>query len=150
MKNELAYSPAGLLLTQDFEKCRLVAYQDSKGVWTIGWGHTAGVKRGDVCTQAQADAWLLADVQDAVYAVNHYVAIKLRQNEFDALVDFVFNVGAGNFANSTLLRKLNRGDLVGAANEFERWDMSGGVHLSGLLRRRKAEEAMFELGSSTA
>lgn len=150
MAPPMVYSPTGLLLTQDFEQCRLVAYLDSKGVPTIGWGHTYGVRLGDTCTQAQADRWLTEDVQGAVNAVNHYVAAHLRQNEFDALVDFVFNVGAGNFASSTLLRKLNLGDLVGASKELERWDMSGGQHLAGLLRRRKAEQVMFDLEGGNA
>ena len=141
----MQYSPNGLLFTQGFEQCRLVAYPDSKGVPTIGWGHTAGVRLGDTCTQQQADAWLAIDVQDAAACVNFYVAVQLRQNEFDALVDFVFNVGCGHFEASTMLRKLNASDFVGAANEFERWDMSGGVHLAGLMRRRKAEETMFDL-----
>lgn len=144
MNPTMDYSHNGELLTQDFEKCRLVPYQDSKGVWTDGWGNTHGVVPGRAITQEKADADLRSNIESAVYAVNHYVAIHLRQNEFDALVDFVFNVGIGNFSTSTLLRKLNRGDLVGAANEFERWDMSGGKHLAGLMRRRKAEEAMFK------
>ena len=141
MTPELQYT--GQKLTESFEQCRLDAYPDSKGVPTIGWGHTRGVSLGQSCTQAQADAWLDEDVATAVYAVNHYVAITLNQHEFDALVDFVFNVGSGNFATSTLLKKLNCGDLAGAANEFEKWDMSGGQHLAGLLRRRIAEKTEF-------
>lgn len=145
MMPSMEYSPSGLLLTQDFEKCRLVPYQDSAGVWTDGWGNTHGViPHGPAITKEKADADLLRNCQAAVYAVNHYVAVHLRQNEFDALVDLVFNIGAGNFANSTMLRKLNAGDLEGASHEFARWDMAGGVHLAGLLRRRKAEEAEFD------
>lgn len=141
----MVYSGAGLAITEDFEKCRLVPYQDSKGVWTDGWGNTHGViPHGPAISQAKADADLVKNTAEAVYAVNHYVAIQLSQPEFDALVDFTFNVGAGNFANSTLLRKLNRGDLAGAANEFEKWDMSGGQHLAGLMRRRLAEKAEFK------
>ncbi len=147
MTPAMQYSQDGLKLTQSFEACRLEAYLDSKGIPTIGWGHTHGVRMGDTCTQAEADAWLMADLQAAVYAVNHYVAIHLRQNEFDAMVDFCFNCGAGNFASSTMLRKLNQCDLVGAAAELERWDMAGGQHVAGLLRRRKAEEAMFRMGN---
>ena len=134
----------GLTLTEGFESCRLEAYLDSKGVPTIGFGHTHGVTLGDTCTQDQADLWLEQDAQSAIYTVNHYVAIRLTQGEFDALVDFVFNVGAGNFFNSTLLRKLNSGDIEGASAEFERWDMSGGQHIAGLLRRRKAEQMVFD------
>ena len=144
MNPTMEYSPQGILLTKGFESCKLDAYLDSAGIATLGWGHTAGVQLGDTCTQEQADEWLQADVQSAVYAVNHYVAINLSQPEFDSLTDFVFNLGAGNFANSTLLRKLNCGDLIGASLEFERWDHAGGVELAGLLRRRKAEEAEFK------
>jgi lysozyme len=71
------------------------------------------------------------------------VHVTLTQGEFDAVVDLVFNIGSGNFSGSTMLRKLNRNDLVGAANEFERWDQSGGQVVAGLLRRRKAEESIF-------
>ena len=136
----MEYSRTGEQLTEQFESCRLVAYQDSKGVWTIGWGCTADVYPGQICTQAQADAWLMRDIQSAAEAVNRMVTVSLTQNEFDALVDFVYNCGSGNFAGSTLLRLLNQGDYAGAANEFERWDRSGGVVIAGLLRRRTAEK----------
>jgi lysozyme len=139
----MQYSQDGLHLTELFESCRLTAYQDVKGVWTIGWGHTGGVQQGDTCTQDQADQWLMDDVQSAVTTVNSMVHVTLTQGEFDAVVDLVFNIGSGNFSGSTMLRKLNRNDLVGAANEFERWDQSGGQVVAGLLRRRKAEESIF-------
>lgn len=151
MTPEMIYSQDGILLTQGFESCRLTPYQDGKGVWTDGWGNTHGVvPNGPAITQEKADADLNRNLQSAVYSVNHYVAIHLSQPEFDALVDLVFNIGSGNFSSSTMLRKLNQGDLVGASNEFEKWDMSGGVHVAGLLRRRKAEEAMFNLENPDA
>jgi len=140
----MQYSSDGLHLTEGFESCRLVAYQDSKGVWTIGWGHTRGVQEGDTCTQAQADAWLLEDVQEAVDAVNRLVTVALTQHQFDALVDFCFNAGQGNFASSTMLRMVNAGDEAGADQQFARWDMCGGVHLYGLARRRAGEAELFE------
>lgn len=143
----MQYSKGGQHLTESFESCALAAYADPKLGWavpTIGWGHTRGVKRGDTCTQAQADAWLLEDIQNAVAAVNRLVTVPLTQHEFDALVDFTFNAGQGNFASSTMLRKLNAGDKHGAAAEFARWDMSGGAHMAGLARRRAAEAALFE------
>ena len=140
----MQYSSDGLHLTEGFESCRLVAYQDSKGVWTIGWGHTRGVEEGDTCTQAQADAWLLEDVQEAVDAVNRLVTVQLTQHQFDALVDFCFNAGQGNFASSTMLRMVNAGDEAGADLQFARWDMCGGVHLYGLARRRASEANEFE------
>lgn len=141
------YSKDGLALTESFEGCRLVAYQDSGGIWTIGYGHTKDVHVGMTCSQPQAEQWLLADVSDATTAVNRLVHIALSQEEFDALVDFVFNVGIGNFAGSTLLKLLNAHDLQGAIDEFDKWDRAAGVEVAGLLRRRQAERAMFTLGT---
>lgn len=143
----MQYSKDGLHLTESFESCRLAAYPDPKLGWkvpTIGWGHTLGVKQSDTCTQAQADAWLLEDIQEAVAAANRLVTVPLTQHQFDALVDFTFNAGQGNFASSTMLRKLNARDYAGADAEFARWDMSGGAHLAGLARRRAAEAALFD------
>ena len=140
----MEYSKTGLLLTEQFESCRLAAYLDSKGVPTIGWGHTFGVNSATPpCTQEQADAWLLEDVQSAVGSVNRLVIAPLTQNEFDAVVDFVFNCGSGNFAGSTMLRLLNAGDYPGAANEFQLWDHASGQVVAGLLRRREAEKTEF-------
>jgi lysozyme len=138
------YSKKGLALTESFEGLRLTAYQDQVGVWTIGYGHTKGVTRGMTCTQEQAEQWLLEDVQDAVDAVNELVHVVLSQDQFDALVDFVFNLGAGSFAGSTLLHKLNAEDYEGAAVEFDKWDHAGGQVVAGLLRRRQAETDLFE------
>jgi lysozyme len=112
--------------------------------WTIGVGHTGPeVKYGLTWTQDQIDAQLLADVAGAAAAVNRLVKVALTQGEFDALVDFVFNLGAGAFAGSTMLKLLNAGDHAAAANEFQKWDMAGGEHVAGLLRRRIAEAAEF-------
>lgn len=144
----MKYSKDGAKLTELFEQCRLHAYQDSKGVWTIGWGHTGPeVCEGLVWTQEKADATLLQDVQSAENCVNRYVTAQLTQHEFDALVDFVFNVGSGNFSGSTLLKLLNAGDYHGASEQFERWDKCAGKVLAGLLRRRIAEEAEFNATS---
>lgn len=138
------YSKSGLDLTERFEGCRLKAYQDSVGVWTIGYGHTKDVRSFDTCTQDQAEKWLQEDVADAVATVNRLVHVALTQGQFDALVDFVFNLGGVDFEHSTLLKMLNAGDFEGAANQFERWSFAGGVKLAGLLRRREAEEAEFK------
>jgi lysozyme len=143
------YSDAGLDLTEESEGCRLVAYQDSVGVWTIGYGHTQGVHAGMTCTQAQAEVWLREDIMSAIADVNRLVKVPLTQGEFDALVDFDFNLGGGALRGSTLLRLLNAGDHASAAEQFERWDKAGGHVLAGLLRRRLAEEAEFK-GVSTA
>src|SRR5208282_1792815 len=137
-------SKSGLQLTEQFEGVCLTAYQDQVGVWTIGYGHTAGVQPGDTCTQEQAEAWLQSDVSWAVQTVNLYVTIALTQGEFDALVDFVFNLGSGSFEHSTLLTLVNQRNFGAAADQFERWDHAGGKVVAGLLRRRQAEEEEFK------
>ncbi len=142
--NNLAYSSKGLALTEQFEGLRLTAYQDSVGVWTIGYGHTgADVHPGLTITQQQASALLLKDVASAAADVNRLVTVSLTQNQFDALVDFVFNAGGGNFASSTLLRNLNAGNYAGAAAQFPRWVHAGNQILPGLVARRKSEQALF-------
>jgi lysozyme len=141
----MEYSKQGLALTENFESCRLTAYRDIKGVLTIGYGHTGpDVVEGLVWTQDQADTALVCDTQHEVNTVNRLVTIELSQTAFDALVDFVFNVGSGNFAGSTMLKLLNSGDTEGAAAQFDAWDHSNGQVISGLLRRRRAEESEFE------
>ena len=141
------YSKNGLHLTEQFEGCKLNAYPDpgtGGAPWTIGYGHTGpDVHPGLTITQEQAEELLMQDTQKAATAVNAKVTGDITQEEFDALVDFVFNVGAGNFAASTLLKKVNAGDIHGAAAEFEKWDMAAGKHLAGLLRRRHAEAEEF-------
>jgi len=138
------YSERGLDLTREFEGIRLMAYLDGGGVPTIGYGHTKGVKLGDQCDMAQAVQWLREDVQEAVDAVNRLVKVKINQAQFDALVDFVFNLGAGAFTKSTLLRMLNAGDYTGAAGQFQRWNKDNGKVIAGLSRRRAAEARLFE------
>jgi|SRR6185312_1173404 lysozyme len=145
----MEYSPDGLKLTESFEGCRLAAYLDSVGVPTIGYGHTHGVAMGMTCTQEQAEQWLQQDVQVAVQAVNNLVTVPLTQQQFDALVDFTFNLGSGALQHSTLLRLLNSGNYQGAAGEFEKWDKAGGKVLPGLLRRRQAERDMFNTPAAT-
>lgn len=139
----MQYSKNGLSLTEGFESCLLTAYQDIKGVWTIGYGHTRGVNPGMTITQGQAEQYLLADVQVAVSLVNAGVKVPLTQGEFDALVDFVFNVGGGNFDSSTMLRQLNAGNYQSAAGQFDAWDHASGKVVAGLLRRREAEKQEF-------
>jgi lysozyme len=147
--NNLSYSDQGLALTEQFEGLRLTAYQDSVGVWTIGYGHTGlDVQPGLTITQEQAGALLLQDVAGAVAAVNRLVTVPLTQNQFDALVDFTFNEGQGNLASSTLLRELNAGNTAGAAAQFLVWVYAGGVKLPGLVTRRQAEADLFQATSS--
>jgi lysozyme len=94
-------------------------------------------------TQAQADAWLREDLAKAAACVNANVKVPLTQNQFDALTDFCFNVGVGNFIASTLLRLLNAGNYAGAATQFDRWNLAAGRVLPGLVKRRLAERQLF-------
>ena len=140
----MIYSKSGLALTEQFESCRLTAYQDVKGIWTIGWGYTgASVVEGLVWTQELADSVLMDCILNAAYFVNNLVTVTLTQGEFDALVDFAYNCGCQAFKNSTMLRLLNAGDYAGAAGEFEKWDHASGQVVAGLLRRRLAEKGEF-------
>lgn len=141
--NDLAYSREGLRLTELFEGDVLTAYQDQRGVWTIGYGHTGDVHPGQTITQQEAEGLLAADIESAARIVNETVLVKLTQTQFDALVDFAFNAGAGSFRRSTLLKEVNAGHFPEAAAQFNLWDRCGGVVNAGLLRRRKAEAAEF-------
>ena len=136
-------SKKGISLIKKFEGCRLLAYQDSVGVWTIGYGHTRGISRNDKISQEQADTFLLHDIELAVKDVNRLVKVTLNSNQFDALVSFTFNLGARNLSSSTLLKKLNAGQTDMAANEFGRWIFAGERISSGLVKRREAEKNLF-------
>lgn len=140
-------SNAAVVLAKASEGLRLVAYPDpgSGGEpFTIGYGSTTGVRKGDTITLDQAEARLDRDLMNAAAIVNQKVTAPLKQNQFDALVDFVFNLGGGNFSGSTLLKKVNAGDYAGAANEFEKWVKASGKTLPGLVTRRAKERALFE------
>jgi len=138
------YSDAGVALTKSFEGLRLKAYKDCAGVLTIGYGHTGtDAVEGMTIDEAQADTLLRNDLQSAVDCVNRAVTAKITQNQFDALVDFCFNVGCGALLNSTLLRKVNAADFTDAAAQFGLWVHAGGEVVAGLVRRRKLEAGMF-------
>lgn len=137
---------AGKALIQSFETCDLTAYPDQRGVWTIGWGHTAGVSPSDTCTQDQADAWFVQDTQTAVNAVSRSVDVALSQNQFDALVSLCFNIGSHAFATSTLVALLNQGSIAGAVQQFLVWNHVNGQPNAGLTRRRTAEQSLFLQG----
>jgi lysozyme len=141
----VTYSKAALAMTESFEGCRLEAYQDQGGRWTIGYGHTRGVAPGMGCTREQAEAWLIEDLAAAEASVSRLVKLELTQGEFDALVDFEFNTG--HLAGSTLLRLLNAGEIRPAAAEFAKWDHVNGKEVAGLLRRRLAEREEFNGGA---
>jgi lysozyme len=148
--NQFKYSDAGIALTKGFEGLRLTAYEDSTGIWTVGYGHTGpAILAGMTISEADAEALLRADLTDAVGCVNRAVTAEILQNQFDEMVDFCFNAGRGNFLQSTLLRKVNLGDFAGAAVQFGLWVHAGGDVIPGLVRRRKAEATLF-LSSSAA
>ena len=136
-------SPKGIALIKEFEGLRLKAYQCPGGVWTIGYGHTAGVKPGMLISKAQAEEYLKADL----IAFERYLnglRLALNQNQFDALISFIYNVGTGNFSNSTLLRKVRANPQENSImDEFLRWVYSKGRVLPGLQRRRLAEMKLY-------
>lgn len=136
-------SPNGRALISSFEGLRLAAYKDQRGIPTIGYGHAIGVQMGETITQPEADAFLADDLQTAEAAIARLVHVPLSQNQFDALVSFVYNVGQGNFAHSTLLDLLNQGAYAGAAQQFMKWIYTNGVVNPGLERRRLAEQKLF-------
>ena len=136
-----------LELIKKFEGIRLVAYPDPKtkaDPWTIGYGHTKGVKQGDTCDYVQADKWLLEDADEASTQVLEVVKGSLSQSELDALTSFVFNLGIGRFKSSTMLKKLNTGDKEGASNEFLKWISPGTPVEAGLRIRRHLEKDLFD------
>lgn len=146
----LVTATAGLALIKAAEGLEVEAYPDPGNPetgepWTIGYGHTRGVRPGDTCTEEQATEWLREDLRAAEASVRHLVDVPLSQGQFDALASFVFNVGAMAFANSTLLRLLNEGDTAGAAEQFKRWNRGASGVLPGLVTRRAAERALFLL-----
>lgn len=149
MANSKEMSEQGVNLIKSFEGFSSVPYNDGVGVMTIGYGHA--LRKNDKhlkkVTEEQAVEILKEDVSIAVKHVNNLVKVDITQNQFDALVSFAFNVGVGNLKSSTLLKKLNQGDYIGAADEFLRWNKGrvNGVmkEMKGLTRRRVAERALF-------
>ncbi|HBE6752504.1 TPA: lysozyme [Escherichia coli] len=141
-------SEKGIALIKQFEGCKLTAYQDSVGVWTIGYGWTQPVdgkpiRAGMTIKQETAERLLKTGLVSYESDVSRLVKVGLTQGQFDALVSFTYNLGARSLSSSTLLRKLNAGDYAGAADEFLRWNKAGGKVLNGLTRRREAERALF-------
>lgn len=140
----MTHSENATRLVMTAEGCRLTAYQDENGIWTIGYGHTGPeVVEGLTCTQAQAEAWLDEDLGVADAAIARLVKMALNQNQHDALVDLIFNIGQGHFATSTCLRELNQGNAVGACAAIALWNKAGGKVSPGLVRRRAAEQQLF-------
>lgn len=152
MKQKLSLD--GEAIGHEFEGLSLTAYPDPgshDGIpWTIGYGHTKGVKKGLTCTQAQAIQWFREDVAASEDVINA-LRLSLTQGQFDALVLFVLNVGADAFAESTMRKLLMAGDMVGAKAQFKCWNKNGKPPkaMLGLARRRRAEEERFGGASGT-
>ena len=152
----MTYSPKCSKLVKKWESLRLKAYLCPGGIWTLGYGHTAGVKPGDCCTVEQADRWCDEDLEVAAAVVASAVDVPLTQGQFDALTSFVLNVGPGvrnvkdgfvrlkNGQPSTMRRDLNVRNYPGAAAEFEKWVYGGGKKLGGLVSRRQEEKELFQ------
>ncbi|EMO7791358.1 lysozyme [Citrobacter freundii] len=144
-------SEKGVALIKQFEGCRLTAYPDpgtGGAPWTIGYGWThpvdgKPVKPGMTIDQDTADRLLKTGLVSYENDVLKLVRVKLTQGQFDALVSFAYNVGSRALSTSTLLKKLNAGDIKGAADEFLRWNKAGGKVMPGLTNRRKAERDVF-------
>jgi len=136
-------SPKGIALIKEFEGLRLRAYKCPGGVWTIGYGHTAGVKAGMVITERQAEDFLKADLIEFEKYLND-LGLAINQNQFDALISLIYNIGIGNFQKSTLLRKarVNPNDNS-IMDEFLKWVYSKGRVLPGLQRRRLREMKLY-------
>lgn len=145
MKSFGSYDPSvAAPFIRGWEAERYHAYKCSAGVWTIGVGHTKGVKEGDVITKDESRRIFLDDLRQFKSEITPLVKVPVTENQFIALMSFVFNLGLKNFKSSTLLRKLNEGDYEGCALEFPKWKYSNGVVVKGLLNRRKAEKELFE------
>ena len=149
--NAHTISQPGIDAITSYEGRRLTAYPDPGtgcAPWTIGVGHILGVKQGDTCTVEESDALLRADLSDAQNAVNRLVSVALTQGQFDSLVSFVFNLGAGALRSSTLLRMLNAGNYDKAADQFLLWTHAAGRVLPGLVKRRASERILFLTGAA--
>ena len=142
-------SKNGIKIIKELEGFKTNAYQCSSGVWTIGYGHTQNVQKNDTCSLEEATEFLMQDIEIAQHAVNTLVKVELNQNQFDALVSFVYNIGVGSkvrkkgFAGSTMLAFLNAGHFPLAAGQFDRWVYSKSEISKGLVKRRKKEKELF-------
>ena len=136
-------SPDCVTIIKHFEGCRLTAYRDPVGIWTIGYGQTEGVHAGMTITQNEAETMLQKALDDKYVPGVQRLFGPLEQHQADALVSFAYNLGVGALQKSTLRKKILAGDLAGAADEFLKWHFAGGKSLAGLRRRRAAERARF-------
>ena len=134
----------GIALIKKFEGCELEAYQCSAGVWTIGYGHTKDVEEGDTISKDQAEEMLVEELHEYENYINEYVNVALSQNQFDALVSWVYNLGPANLKASTMLKVLNDGKYEDVPYQMKRWNKAGGKVLDGLVRRREAEALLYQ------
>ena len=134
---------AGMNLIKTFEGCELIVYKDVGGVPTVGYGHVTNLPVGYGITQEQADAWLIEDLTHAENAVLAQISRPLSSNQFAACVSLCFNIGAGNFKDSSVRKWCNAGRFDLAANWFAPWCKVHGVEVEGLLNRRLAEAELF-------
>ena len=137
-------SQEGIALIKKFEGCELEAYQDSVGVWTIGYGHTKEVKEGDKINKDEAEHLLQEEMLEYEGYIENLVKVSLSQCEFDSLCSWVYNLGPTNLQESTLLRVLNEGKYDEVPAQIKRWNKAGGKVLDGLVRRREAEALLFQ------
>lgn len=145
---EMKVSEKGLNIIKESESLQLKAYKCPAGILTIGYGHTGpDVLPGMTINQVAADVYLKLDCAVAEHAINRLVKIPLNQNQFDALVSLVFNIGTGAFQRSTLLKRINEGDFGAASDEFLKWTKSKGKELPGLVIRRNKERNLFLLSA---
>lgn len=141
-------SDKGIELIKTFEGCKLTAYRDSVGVWTIGYGHTRGVRRGDVISMSKAIDYLREDLIPVEREINN-MGVSLQQGQYDALCSWIFNLGVGNFRSSTMRKYiLARKSSDEITAQMIRWHRAGGKPLLGLKRRRVAEANMW-VGANT-
>ena len=143
-------SKNGLDLIKEFESFRAKAYLCPANIPTIGWGSTyypdgkkVTLQDKEITEQKACEILEYIANKDFGSFVNKAVKVKLNQNQFDALVSFAYNLGNGNLQQSTLLKKVNSNDFIGASLEFEKWNKAGGKVLSGLTKRRTAEKELF-------
>lgn len=139
----LKISENGLELIKHFEGLELEAYRCPGGVWTIGYGHTKTAGPGMKCTEKEAEAMLKYEIEEYEGYINR-LNVKLNQEQFDALVSWVYNLGPANLLSSTLLKRLKSGDYWDVPDQIRRWNKSSGSVLAGLVRRREAEACLFQ------
>ena len=137
-------SEEGLSLIKKFEGCELKAYRCAANVLTIGYGSTKGVTEDMEITKEEAESILKEEMHEYEGYVNDMVKVPLKQNQFDAMVSWVFNLGSTNLSSSTLLKKLNNSEYDEVPSQIKRWNKAGGKVLDGLIRRREAEALLFE------